>query len=383
MHVLQIPSWFPRTDNPFHGDFIYDFFQSLIRYGGGDIQYGAILAESYQYYYKNLINLSSAFTLSDKIRVISNKGKFLPVSSNVGLWAYQQQIRQLYKEYVRQHGTPDLIHAHIYPAALAATSLTVVIPIVYTEQSSALLSKKKGDEKVLGRIRRAAEKTDCTVAISSKMEEALRPHANRLIRFFNPVETDEFVLHHDKNNDVFRWVATGFLLKHKGFQDVLEAFRILLRTKTSYSSIELHIIGDGPEESNLKQLVKLLELSENVFFHGSKSKDYIAKKLGSYHAFVMGSHYEPFGIVVPEALSCGLPVVATSSGGPDDVITDPSLGRIVEPGNIEQMAENMIEVVNNYENFDPTHIREYTIKNYSQKCFVERMEGLYQSMIVK
>ena len=123
-----------------------------------------------------------------------------------------------------------------------------------------------------------------------------------------------------------RFAFVGRLVDWKGVDMLLEATARALHDK----DLELHIIGDGAMRSKLESLADTLKLREHVVFHGFVSQKECAKFLMDCDALVLPSLYECGGAVVLEAMSMGLPVIATKWGGPADYL-DETNGILIEP----------------------------------------------------
>lgn len=139
-------------------------------------------------------------------------------------------------------------------------------------------------------------------------------------------------------------LGAGRLTPWKGFHDLILACAALKAENIPHSCL---IVGDAlPDEKgyekSLKKLVADLGLT-NVKFAGWRDNLYAIMK--SSDLFVLPSHGEPFGRVIIEAWACGLPVAATDEGGPKELITHGTDGILVQPGNIEQLADTIAELL--------------------------------------
>ena len=82
--------------------------------------------------------------------------------------------------------------------------------------------------------------------------------------------------------------------------------------------------------------------------------------------FVLPSFYDSLGIVLIEAMACGVPVVATRCGGPEDIVDD-KVGRLAAVGSAESLAEAIDEVLNGYDQFDRTVLRKLKLPASSSR----------------
>ncbi len=124
-------------------------------------------------------------------------------------------------------------------------------------------------------------------------------------------------------------VSAGRLVPWKGFGMVIEMMRDLPEWK-------LIIIGDGPEREALKLQVTSYKLQDRVELLGQIPREELMQKLQEADVFVLNTSFESFSYQIVEAMSLGLPVVATKIGNLDEIIDDGINGFLVEPDNKEQ-----------------------------------------------
>ena len=132
-------------------------------------------------------------------------------------------------------------------------------------------------------------------------------------------------------------VSIGRLVAPKGFHLLIQAFALL---KEKFPGWSLFIYGKGIEHESLNKMIKDLSLQNNVFLE--KPSEDVEKILLDSSLFVSSSLYEGFGLVLVEAMACGVPCVAFDCEcGPSDIIRDGVDGFLVETGNIRLLAEKM------------------------------------------
>lgn len=136
----------------------------------------------------------------------------------------------------------------------------------------------------------------------------------------------------------------GGLSKVKGIDTLLNAVPII---RKKILNLCLYIAGSGPEENKLKELVKELNIEENVNFLGYVSEIEKYSYYKSADVCVFPSIYEPFGIVLLEAMACGKPVVASNVGGIPFVVEEGKTGLLFESGNIEDLADKIMTILEN------------------------------------
>ena len=130
-------------------------------------------------------------------------------------------------------------------------------------------------------------------------------------------------------------------------KDIYSLLRIWQIVHMRHSDWALHIYGGyGEEQENHIQEIK--KMNANVIVHKTTSDIFDRYKDSSF--FLLTSRYEPFGLVMPEAMSCGLPVVAFDCPyGPADIITDGVDGFLVRNRDINEFADRVCQLIEDKE----------------------------------
>jgi glycosyltransferase involved in cell wall biosynthesis len=134
------------------------------------------------------------------------------------------------------------------------------------------------------------------------------------------------------------------LVKIKGMEFIIGAMPRILENNPM---ARLVIVGTGPEEADLKQLVVKLGLKEKVIFAGFR--DDVGSCLSSFDSFVSASLSEGLGLNVLEAMAASIPVVATKVGGILDFVKDRENGLLVEPSSSAALSSAIIELMDDPE----------------------------------
>lgn len=136
--------------------------------------------------------------------------------------------------------------------------------------------------------------------------------------------------------------CVAHLVPVKGHVELLQAFA---EVAVHHPSVYLVLIGAGaPEyEEDLQSLAKKLGLCERVRFLGRRSD--VPSLMHLFDGLILATRdwgrKEAFGVVLVEAMACGLPVIATRSGGPEDIVVHQETGWLVSPQGIEPLVEAM------------------------------------------
>jgi glycosyltransferase involved in cell wall biosynthesis len=147
----------------------------------------------------------------------------------------------------------------------------------------------------------------------------------------------------------------GQLVRHKGVHTAIEALKKIL-CEDKYQDVTLTIAGGTitPEyESYLHALVHGLGLEQRVFFRGFVTPDALPSLYGEHDILIFPSIWEePFGIVLLEAMSSGLAVVATGTGGSAEILTEGTNALLFPPGRSDLCAEQIIRLLDDPALFD-------------------------------
>jgi len=139
------------------------------------------------------------------------------------------------------------------------------------------------------------------------------------------------------------------LRPYKGIDKVLESLPAVLQ---KFPDLKYVIVGEGSDRARLDELVKSLNLSENIVFLGPKDQQTIIDLYNLADLFIMLSReehgdVEGFGLVFLEAMACGLASLGGQSGGIPDAIDDNRSGWLVSPTDVHLITKKIIEILSN------------------------------------
>ncbi|WP_300385496.1 glycosyltransferase family 4 protein, partial [Clostridium sp.] len=173
-------------------------------------------------------------------------------------------------------------------------------------------------------------------------------------------------------------------LKDKLEVRLIQACRID-KNKNIYTSIEickelrkrgiksyLDVIGEGPEKKNLINKSKDIDY---IKFYNRANKEELIKHYDNNDIFIMPSKYETFGLVYPEAMSRGLPIVYTKGQGFDKFFKDGEVGYPIEYNNIKEGVEAIINIINDYKNVS-NNSKEYS-KIFDWRLMADKYKKIY------
>jgi len=134
----------------------------------------------------------------------------------------------------------------------------------------------------------------------------------------------------------------GRLISLKGLQYLIRA---MTRVVNRCPDARLVIVGEGQEHRHLAELTSQLALEGYVTFQGGLAHEDVIRFMRAADVFVLPSLTEPFGIVLVEAMSCGLPLVASNVMGIPSIVEEGINGFLVPPGDERALADRITQLL--------------------------------------
>lgn len=387
MHVLMIPSWYSMPELPYRGIFFAQQAQALQAAG---LQVGVVYPE-----YRSLRSLSPRRLLRSRFQVERYVESGIPTVRlhgwNLGrrfkfgalLWV--RQATHLVETYVRQYGVPDLIHAQsvLWAGYTAMRSARVYDrPYVITEHSTAVGRNLVAtwQEPYVWAAFSGAQRL---FAVSSSLARSMLSYVSEETQIEivpNMVDTAFFHLPvQPRPVQPFTFLVVGGLVPRKGLQTLLAAFS---RHWCGNRDVRLVVAGEGAERTSLESSAHELGVGGQVQFLGALSKERVREAMWQANVLVLPSLYETFGVVLIEAMSTGMPVVATKCGGPEEIVT-PGVGWLAEPDDVDSLAGAMTAAYAQYGVLGGAaqSIRDYAIARYDVQKVVSSLVSSYACCI--
>lgn len=277
----------------------------------------------------------------------------------IQLYSYLWQIKayfiakKLHKEF-----DFDIFHHVTYANDWMASYIGALLPITYIRGPGGgahripkkIIQKFSFKEKIFDKLRSIGQwifKHDPFFILGQNRAKAILvcnkesfdalPKKLQHKAYFFPVngitkEDLNLFLQQDKNNKKFLILTAGKLMRIKGFDLVLKAFKIF---SNNLEDVELSIIGDGPEIKNLKELSKELEIENKVVFMSWMPRDNLLKTIAACDVFIFLSLRDGGGAVVVEAMAAQKPIICLDIGGPGFHV-DEKCGIKIKPNSPDQ-----------------------------------------------
>ena len=172
--------------------------------------------------------------------------------------------------------------------------------------------------------------------------------------------------------------SIGYLYKNKGFDYLINSVKLL--TEKNLNPL-LIIIGNGPEENELRNWIDQLKLHNNVVLLGEIKN--ASRLLKAFDIYACSSTKEGLSYTLIEAMTASLPIVTTNVGGNPELITHQKEGLVIEAANAEELAINILKLKN-----DSDLAKKYAetahkkaINEFAIEQMIQKTKYIYESLL--
>ena len=361
MHILEIPSFF----TPYGGEFCLDQAKALKAQGHevrilSNVQLGVTIG------LKGFLSLPFRRYehQRDGITVCQSFQRGIPLTVRWNVRRWIQIVCDMFDDYASKYGRPDILHAHCskwggYAAMLISRKYQ--IPYVITEHLSRLVFEKDAN---------------LVIPVSEELVDNISCYFGKDYRWqavSNTIDVDYF--HYQPreslNGRPFRFCCLANFWPLKGYDILLPAFRQL---KEAGQNVELHIAGRDTDSAACKAM-----LSEGVISHGLVSRDNVRNLLYQSDALVLASRSEVQPLALLEAMSTGIPVVATECVPQSLRIAD---GCTIVPVDDVQALSDAMRQVMEQKDFDGVSVSASVRQLASPEVIGRRLTTLFNELLV-
>lgn len=293
-------------------------------------------------------------------------------------------LRRLYKKIAiwgikrisKEWGTPNLVHAHFYMMGICAYKIreSFSIPYVITEHSSKVLKDELTNDERKD-LKKAYDYAEHVWAVGKALKEKMLNTTSRDVTLLYNIVPFRFrYMQGMEKYDKFTFICVGNLCKVKRVDIVIEAMHEL---RKKMSDVQLLVIGKGEEEDNLKRKVSEYGMQDTILFKGAIDNKELPELYNKCHCFVLASDFETFGVVWREALACGIPVIGTTCGGPEEIIHENN-GRLIPKNDVKSMIKAMEWMYFNANTFLPEQLSKEIEEKCGEEIIVQELFQQYQ-----
>ncbi len=239
------------------------------------------------------------------------------------------------------------------------------------------------------------KKANRIIAVSNELKEDIKKQYKvpdeKLVMIQNGIDTDTCRPELDVTSLIYKYglqnkkiiLTIGVMTGQKGHDLLLQVLPCILK---EYENIKLVLVGFGPQFNKLKNLAEKLKVTEDVAFTGKIPHEELQFYYNLADVFVFPTlRVEGGPLVIPEAMACERPVIASRIGGIPTVIEDHKDGILVEPGNLKELKERILEVLNDEElaKMLGKNARKKVVEKYSVDRMVEDTIAVYGKVLEK
>jgi glycosyltransferase involved in cell wall biosynthesis len=257
---------------------------------------------------------------------------------------------------------PDIVHAPEYISTAVFASLGVETPLVLTVPGNIYHRIMYGHSFEWHFVQvlkwaaiTSARKCSYIIATSQEMKRwwemtGSSPDRTPLIPYgvdtnrFHPVDKARVILGLPEDKLIFLYV--GRFATEKGLIDLIDAVA-LLSLEVNLDQVEFILIGRGPMRGAMEARIHAQKLEKIITLRDWVDQHLLATWYSAADAFMLPSHSEAFSRTIPEAMSCGTPVIGSAITGTEDHVKDGQNGFLFPPKSPESLAEILQQQISN------------------------------------
>ncbi len=406
LRVLTVARWYPSHDVRYRGSFVADLAAALGGRGAdvvvaswepalvrGGRPAGAELDAAVAAWAEAVRSPASCTvprTWGARLPVAR-----LPVVDDVGHDGWRDRVlahAALLEPFglARHAETPiDLVHAHTgIPDGLAAARLAdrLGVPLVVTEHASDAARSVAADPELAEAYRSLLTGPRRLVAISAasrrRLAEALGVPPDAIGVIGNVVDVEAFTPADPAGRDPDELLWVGERSPKKGTDVLLRAMALLAADRPG---LRLRLVGRAPTpdvEASWATLAADLGISDRVVLGPPADRAGVVAAMARASVLVHPSPAETFGVVAAEAVSSGLPVAATPSGGVEDILgRDGSLGTVAAGHDPADLARAVADVLARRAGFDPGAMHRSIAARFGARQVAEAYATVYAGLL--
>ncbi len=381
-HIVALPRWYPNKLDIQLG--IFNQRQLLLLKDDFRITVIYVQAVDDQYaVYERITNLVTPAFTESIIYFRNAKGPFRKITNFIRF----NRAQKIGIEAITE--TIDAFHIHVpYRTALPAlrahrkSKTPYFIIEHWSGHLNGLYIKKNSLDRLI--YRSVLKRASGISTVSAILQNAFKKNTgfdSTLIP--NVIEkTMNFKGQKDEPSSFIEILSVGDLIDDtKNHSGLLEAFN---RALQSNLNLRLTLIGGGPDEKKIHELVQKLNIpSENINLPGRQDHKMVLEAMHKCDFYVCNSRYETFGMTIAEALLAGKPVISTKCGGPEEFLNaGNSLLIDVENNTIQNNAsrlpEAILKMADTYQNYDARQMSAEITLRYGKEAVRQKWLTFFQ-----
>ncbi|MCQ2323583.1 MAG: glycosyltransferase [Paludibacteraceae bacterium] len=289
------------------------------------------------------------------------------------------QLLYILKKAIKRFGKPDVLYSHYLFRSVDAVWVgnRKHIPVIGIEHWSKLNSNPMPlNVRWMGEY--TYPKLNAIIAVSQPLAQRIQEFFHtKTVHVIHNTYSSDFYYTPNAPDDTFKMVSTGSLLYGKGFDLLIQALHKSSLVKTNW---QLSIIGEGEEHTRLQAQIDAAHLQNHIHLLGKRDKPFIADMLRQSSCFILPSRGENFSVAVLEALACGLPIIASITGGIRECI-DEKNGLLFEVNDIDGLTRCIEQMAAHYQDYDRQAIADDCQARFSPQVIAQQLTKIFEETI--
>lgn len=371
--VLVVPAWYPWPDSPGLGSFCRDQADAVSR-----------LHDVIVLTWRRDGGLDRPFAISEAVEdgLHTFRIRMRPVSRpRLETLLTVLAVVVVLARLMLRGWRADVVHAHEFQVGIpgiAAAALSRA-PLIISEHWSALALRRLPEGEI-DRARRYFQRATVVSPVSHDLARriAALTGTTTVTPVPNPVDTELFVPGEPRDPESgVRLLAVGNLTAIKGHRVLIDA---MARLTDTHPTVHLEVVGDGDLRADLERQARDRGVASNVQFHGRVARGRVAEMMRTTDILVLPSLWENLPCVLLEAMSSGLPVVATRVGGTAEIV-DTSNGQLVDPDSETALVDGILQVIKRRHQYDRGAMHRTADARYGYGAVARKWTGVYDAAV--
>jgi len=372
--ILFLPRWYPNKTDVQLGTFIRQ--QAILLKDDFDISVIYVHADS---------------SAKQKFEFIENKKEGIheiivyfkegtgPFKKLINLNRYKKAQQLAYKKLNRK---VDLCHVHVpYRSAPLALYLKrkQQVEFVVTEHWSGHLTgdfqkKNKLDQTLYKTVLKKAAAISCVSELLQKKFKTNTGFDSDVIP--NYIEHFPIDVESEPTNKLQLLSVSDMIDTVKNISGLIKAFSDAIKTN---ANLHLTLIGGGPDEEKILDLITELQLQQQISFRGRQPHISVLTEMNSCHFYICNSNFETFGMTVAEALRAGKPVISTKCGGPEEFLNSNN-SILINPKNNEELKSAILKMATEFQNYNSENLATEIENRFGKNTIKQKLISFYQAL---
>lgn len=188
------------------------------------------------------------------------------------------------------------------------------------------------------------------VTLTNNSQIEYRVHNKNTLRIYNPLTLEKTKQSSLENKEII--FVSRLVKEQKGLDFLIE-----IAKKIYSSGWKIRVVGDGKDSNWLKSKIEENQLQNVIILHGTVTNN-IQDIYSNASLFISTSRWEGFGLVITEAMACGLAVVAFENSGPNEILNNGEYGVLIPQYDTDAFANALLRLIEN-----PTELEYYSQKS--------------------